>query len=248
MRLKMRLRPSPEVRERRALRVIAASAGLSTLFFAVVFIYLNVDSKKSAYAQNETPSLPANISVDNIINFTAGFVPKGVKISWSTSTETDNDYFTLEHSTDGTNFEALDNIDASGNSKKEVQYSYVDDTPSEGINYYRLSQTGFDGKQKTYEPISIKVGAGAQSLSVVNAYPDPFNGDFLLTYHSDSNAMTHLEILNSDGKSFYSEALKSLQGVNVYNFENKVELPHGIYFITLSQGKTKTDAIRIVKQ
>jgi hypothetical protein len=248
MRLKMRLQPTPKVKERRALRILVASAAFSLLFFAVTFIYLNMDSRKSAYAENESPVAPDKVSADNIINFTAASVPQGIKVTWSTSKETDNDYFTLEHSKDGVNFEALDNIDGSGNTEQAIQYNYVDETPTAGVSYYRLCQTRFDGSSKTFEPISVKVGDSVSSLSVVNIYPNPFNGDFLLTYHSDAKTLTTLEILNAQGKRFYSEALKSDSGVNVYDFNSKVQLPHGIYFVSLSQGNTKTEAIRIVKK
>lgn len=248
MRLKMRIQPTPKVRERRALKILVGSAAFSILFFAITFIYLNMDSRKNAYAQNDSPAVPDKISTDNIINFTASSVPQGVKISWSTSAETNNDYFTLEHSNDGVNFEALDNVDGSGNTQQAVQYTYLDEVPSAGVNYYRLCQTCFDGSSKTFEPISIKLGKNSSSLSVVNVYPNPFNGDFLLTYHSDAKTLTTLEILNAQGKRYYSEALKSDSGVNVYDFNSKVQLPHGIYFVSLSQGNTRTEAIRIVKK
>ena len=246
--MKMRIQPTPKVRERRALRILVASTGLSIAVFSVFFIYLNMENKKTAYAKSAALVVPDKISIDNIINFTANPVPQGVKITWSTSTENNNDYFTLEHSTDGVNFEALDNIDGSGNTQQTIQYNYLDETPTVGVNYYRLCQTGFDGISKTFEPISIKLGDNVSSLSVVNVYPNPFNGDFLLTYHSDTKTMTTLEILNAQGKQYYSEALKSDSGVNVYDFNSKIKLPMGIYFVTLSQGKTKTEAIRIVKK
>src|SRR5436853_13040 len=119
MRLKMRLQPSPKTTERRAMRILAASAGLSIVVFSVFFIYLNAGSKKNAYAENESSVSTAS---DNILNFAAMPVPGGVKLFWRTSSEVDNDYFTIEHSADGVNFEAIDNIDASGNSQQAIQY------------------------------------------------------------------------------------------------------------------------------
>ncbi len=232
------------------MQILITSAGLSVLFFSIVFIYLNLDNQKTANA-NTNPA-PASISAhpytDNIINFTATAVPQGVQLQWNTSSEINNDYFTLERSADGINYEAVDNIDGSGNTSQTVEYHYVDESPATGVNYYRLCQTDFDGSQKTFESISVTAGEDASLLSVVNVYPNPFNGDFLLTYHSNEKKPTVLEILNPDGKPIYSETLKSDSGVNVYDFNNKIKLPHGIYFVTLLQGKTKTEAIRIVKK
>jgi len=245
MRLKMRLQPSPKTTERRAMRILATSAVLSIVVFSVFFIYLNLDSKKNAYAESESTVSTAS---DNILNFAAMPVSGGVKLLWRTSAEVDNDYFTIERSNDGVNFEAIDNIDGSGNTQQAIQYSYVDESPADGINYYRLSQTAFDGCEKTYNPISIKLGDGASSLSVVNVYPNPLNGDFLLTYRSDNKANTTVEILNAEGKGIYTEMLKTDSGVNVYDFSNKVKLNQGIFFVRLSQGKSKTEPVRFVKK
>ena len=228
------------------MRVLAASAGLSIIVFSVFFIYLNVDNKKNAYAEGNPPA--AEVSDNHMLNFTAAPIPGGVKLYWSTASEVDNDYFTLERSCDGLNFEAVDNIDGSGNTSQPVQYTYTDESPVGGINYYRLSQTDFEGAQKTFDPISVKIDDDAAILSVVNIYPNPFNGDFLLTYHSVDKETTLVEILNAKGKSVYSESVKSGSGVNVYDFNSKMQLTQGIYFVTLSQGKNKTEPIRIVKK
>ena len=241
----MRIQPSPKMKERRAMRIIIATAGLSTLVFSISFLYLNIESKTNAYAENTSSSLPL---MDNILNFNGVIIPEGVRLNWCTSEEVNNDYFTLERSTDGINFEAVDNIDGAGNTKQPVQYNYVDDSPSEGINYYRLAQTDFDGSQKTYESISVKLDENTPALSVMKVYPNPFNGDFLLTYHSSMKTDTKVDILNADGKNIYSEVLKSDSGTNLYDFNNKMLLEQGTFFVTLSQGKIKTEAVRIVKK
>jgi hypothetical protein len=194
-------------------------------------------------------SVSGNASLPvTIISFSGVAVPRGIQLNWNTSSEINNDYFTLEHSADGINYEAVDNVDGSGNTSRTVQYTYVDESPVGGVNYYRLSQTDFDGSQRTFEPISVEIDGNASALSVVNVYPNPFNGDFLLTYRSNEKVTTLLEILNAEGKRIFSEPLKSNSGVNVYDFNSKMQLPQGIYFVTLSQGKTRTEAIRIVKK
>src|SRR5258706_2381577 len=209
--------------------------------------YGSLGSQDRGLAGGAVLGPPAPLPV-TIISFSGMAVPHGIQLSWNTAEEPNNDYFTLERSSDGINYEAIDNIDGSGNTSHTVQYTYVDESPDNGVNYYRLSQTDFDGSQRTFEPISVTGGKDASSLSVVNVYPNPFNGDFLLTYHSDEKTTTVLEILNPEGKRVYSEALKSGSGVNVYDFNSKIQLSHGIYFVALSQGKNRTEAIRLVKK
>lgn len=75
---------------------------------------------------------------------------------WATSSEKDNDYFTLERSTDGESWEMISNTTGSGNSQEEINYSYTDKTYKRGkINYYRLSQTDFDGEKEYFNIVAI---------------------------------------------------------------------------------------------
>ncbi|MBL7898925.1 MAG: T9SS type A sorting domain-containing protein, partial [Crocinitomicaceae bacterium] len=64
---------------------------------------------------------------------------------WVTKSENNNDYFVVQRSSDGANFEDLKNIDAAGNSNEEISYSWLDENPLSGLSYYRLKQVDFDG-------------------------------------------------------------------------------------------------------
>jgi hypothetical protein len=75
---------------------------------------------------------------------------------WATASEKDNDYFTLERSTDGENWEMISNTTGAGNSQEEINYSYTDKTYKRGeINYYRLSQTDFNGEKEYFNLVAI---------------------------------------------------------------------------------------------
>jgi hypothetical protein len=80
---------------------------------------------------------------------------KGNLIKWVTATEQNNDYFTLLWSDNGNNFIAIMKKDGAGNSITNIEYEYLDESPSNGINYYKLRQTDYDGKSEDSEPISV---------------------------------------------------------------------------------------------
>lgn len=67
-----------------------------------------------------------------------------ITIKWSTASEQNADYFTVERSTDGTNFTDLANVLASGNSSTVKNYSYVDTEPYDGVSFYRIRETDFN--------------------------------------------------------------------------------------------------------
>lgn len=76
-------------------------------------------------------------------------------LEWITATEIDNDYFTVERSADGMSWETIGYVSSLGNSNEYTMYSYNDNTFKPMINYYRLSQTDFNGYKTSFNIIAI---------------------------------------------------------------------------------------------
>lgn len=75
---------------------------------------------------------------------------------WNTASEQNNDYFTLERTSDGETWEEVAKVVGAGNSQEVLSYSYLDSDYERGkINYYRLSQTDFDGNSEVFNVIAI---------------------------------------------------------------------------------------------
>jgi hypothetical protein len=76
-------------------------------------------------------------------------------IEWTTSSETNNDYFIIEQSSDGESWRNLDTMSGSGFSSSSKNYRYY--IPNRRpLYYYRLIQVDFDGKRKIYNPIAVE--------------------------------------------------------------------------------------------
>jgi hypothetical protein len=91
----------------------------------------------------------------SLLSFEVKELKGKIQINWSTATEINNDYFTLERSIDGSNWEILAYVDGAGNSNQRLNYEYIDDYPYHGISYYRLKQTDFDGKFEYFAPVAV---------------------------------------------------------------------------------------------
>ena len=100
-----------------------------------------------------------------LLSFDATARNRDVKLSWSTATESNNDYFTIERSTDAINFESILMKEGAGTSSILHSYEDFDVHPLPGISYYRLKQTDFDGKFAYADIISVRF-----SLSGNNFY------------------------------------------------------------------------------
>lgn len=98
------------------------------------------------------PSVPLPIT---LLSFKAKQINQDVKLIWETATEINNDYFTIEKSTDGYQFTSIGQIDGAGNSNTKISYNLIDNRTFNGVNYYRLIQTDFNGKETITPIISI---------------------------------------------------------------------------------------------
>lgn len=112
-----------------------------------------------------------------LINFSATKLDGQVQLDWSTQTEINNDFFTIERSADGIHFEALQTHDGAGTTSRRNDYRSFDDTPLNGYNYYRLRQTDYDGQTAVF-PVEVVFFSGNSSVQV-NIYPNPSNGSEL---------------------------------------------------------------------
>ena len=76
-------------------------------------------------------------------------------LKWSTESESNSDYFSIQRSSDGYDWRNITSVKAAGNSNEELKYSFIDSYMNNGYVYYKLIQYDFDGKSKEYGPISL---------------------------------------------------------------------------------------------
>jgi hypothetical protein len=87
---------------------------------------------------------------------------------WSTASELNSDYFLIEKSFDGIDWDLVGSVNASGNSSQTINYSLTDNDVRFGISYYRLKQFDFDGKFEIYSVISIDNRVKTNVINIVD--------------------------------------------------------------------------------
>ncbi len=143
-----------------------------------------------------SPFTIGSSSMDNplpveLTSFSAQQMNYGVLLQWTTASELNNDYFTIEKSKNGTNFENLTTIKGAGTSITQNQYEFIDRTPFKHLAYYRLKQTDFDG-QYSYSKIIVIYQQTEDKLEV---YPNPATRTKLV----EVNKMGRFVVLNDLG-------------------------------------------------
>lgn len=108
----------------------------------------------------------------SLLSFEAMLRDTGVQLDWATATEENNEFFSIERSIDGRQFETIAIVEGAGNSTVELHYSYFDSfkTDFNGFVYYRLSQTDYDGTRETFDMVALRIEAVASEPIL---FPNP---------------------------------------------------------------------------
>jgi hypothetical protein len=180
----------------------------------------------------------------SLINFTATPIHEIVKLDWSTLTEINNDYFIIERTKDGINFEAIAMIYGAGNSNTLLNYSVYDERPFMGLSYYRLIQTDFDGKQT----FSALKAVQYNQTNIVNIKPlvQYIDGAIAIKTNFKNPQNLRIEIYALDGRIVYSNQILVPNTLNTINVET-MNLSNGLYNISIIGEEIYTDKIAVVK-
>ncbi|MFN5417175.1 MAG: T9SS type A sorting domain-containing protein, partial [Flavobacteriia bacterium] len=167
-------------------------------------------------------------------------------LNWETSSERDNDYFTIEKSADGINFSEMKKVDGAGTSNSKIVYETTDYSPFNGLTYYRLGQTDFDGVSMHFKTISIANSNSEFKLSDI--HPNPTTGNINLDIEAPHNGIVTYTIFDNTGRVILTQA------VNVSKGENSVAIDlsnaaKGSYVIEVKLMNTDIKQIeKIIKQ
>ena len=153
-----------------------------------------------------------------------------VNVSWTTATETNNDFFTIERSANGIDFTAIGRVAGAGNSTVLKSYTYTDASPLPGVSYYRLSQTNIDAHTE-YMGVKRVDNAGFKDFDV-KALTGASN-KLVLQINSTVQGQYKLTIFDIQGRKFKEESLNLGAGMT----NKEISLKPGVYIWEISNAK-----------
>lgn len=157
-----------------------------------------------------------------------------VDIKWTTATETNNNFFSIERSKDGINFEVISIVAGSGNSSSIKNYSSTDPSPLNGVSYYRLKQTDFDGNYKYSMIIPVKFNNEEVFFELIQNNNDNY---IQYNYKCSKSTKALVSIYDSNGKQIKQEEVICSIGENNSRIFLS-NLASGMYFITFLTEET----------
>ena len=171
-----------------------------------------------------------------LIYFNAKLKDDIVKLTWATASELNNDFFTVEHSSDGIHFEEILRQRGAGNSSFTLYYTDEDLKPLNGYNFYRLKQTDYDGHFTYSDVETVKYKLKSEDepdLKILSVIPNPFSEKFYLNFSTKSVINVDIMLINSSGQVVTQDKIQTTEGYNTYEFTDNYNLNKGIYFINL---------------
>ena len=149
---------------------------------------------------------------------------RSVDVLWTTASELNSDYFTIEKKKDGDDWWVIGTVDAAGTSTSTLNYQLVDHNPVLGNNYYRMKQVDVDGTTFTSE---IRV-VNFDDFGTTLIYPNPATNSLFIAKNNIDHAQ--IEIINELGQVVNVEKISS--GSNLIELDVS-SIVRGVYFVRI---------------
>jgi hypothetical protein len=175
-------------------------------------------------------------------NFTASRISSGSLMQWTTENEVNNNYFDIQRSSDGVQYDNIGRVAARQGGQGSYSYEFTDNNMLNGRNYYRLQQVDLDGR-KTYSKV-VNLQKSAVLSSTITIYPNPATQFTTIQCTSMANKKVSLEIIDSKG-SLVSKQAVTLNASGEWTL-NQMPLK-GMYIIRVIYENTVQQGALIVR-
>ena len=187
----------------------------------------SISPSTTCMADTFTIQVTASLAV-SLLKYTAFQKKETAVLLWSTAYEQDNDYFTIERSLNGRDFQFQMLVNGSHNPRITSSYEYIDNSPAEGINYYRLTQTDKNGRSTVLGTRSVNFRS-SHSFKL-RIQPNPvLNNQVQLNISSSKKQQVYVYVLDMNGAKVFERTTKVGTGENKIRFQ----LAGGSYVVSV---------------
>ena len=191
------------------------------------------------------PSLTTSSTLPvNLTGFKVSGDKGRVLLQWTTVTETNNDHFDIERSTNGSTFTKIATVKGNGTSTQSNTYQFWDNSPFNGINFYRIKQVDIDGKYTISDTRYLKMVLQNYSVKL---YPNPVRSDINVILQNYPGSQITAILSNVSGKIIHEEIIQVNQSANSYKLNLKSKPAAGLYILQL-KGEGLSESIKVVVQ
>jgi Secretion system C-terminal sorting domain len=182
-----------------------------------------------------------------LTSFVGSTVNGNVVLNWNTATETNNSGFEIQRSSDRIKFSNIAFVPGFGTTTEPRNYSYNDNSVSNGTYHYRLKQVDFNGAFAYSDIIQVDVAAPTV-FALAQNYPNPFNPSTVISYSIPQNSFVTLKVYDILGKEI-TTLVNETRSAGKYEVRfDASELSNGVYFYTVNADNfTSTKKMLLMK-
>jgi len=196
-------------------------------------------SKYVAIMNGTVAALPVEL-----LYFEGKRIGSNVLLEWETMAEINNDYFIVEKSTDGTNWDELLTVNGQGNTSEQTYYSQIDIDGCNGTCYYRLTQVDFDGNSEKFKVVAVSVNEAYNKLEI-SVSPNPINQTANIAFTAPESGMFSLTVTTQTGQVMYTANTMGDKGNNHISYNAAMLSSGSYYFILEDENGNRTQQLVI---
>ncbi len=180
-------------------------------------------------------------------NFDATLKGNQVELKWTTESEENNDFFTVQRSADLVTWFDIAEVKGAGTTFEKNSYVAYDNAPFNGLSYYRIKQTDYNGN---YDFSAVRKMAFSENTSdeieILSVFPNPFNSQLTVQLKIPLDGNYQIQLLSLDGQLVHSDNIETKSGNFTHLINGLSALKSGNYML-LVVGNGKKASARLSK-
>ena len=168
-------------------------------------------------------------------------------IKWSTLSEQNTSYFSVERSTDNINFQTTGSkVQAAGSSESRRDYQLKDnikDLLQNEVIYYRIKLVDIDKKVTYSNVVAVRIS----KKPGVTIWPNPFQSDISVSITTEKETTIDINLIDVNGRSIRTSSQKVAKGISLITIRNLDQLPAGVYLVEISDKMAGTTFQKVLK-
>ena len=182
---------------------------------------------------------PGNTLPVELVWFRGWDSEEGPTLAWETASEKDNDFFEIQRSTNGQDYEVVGKVQGNGTTQETSRYDFTDtQATAKGTYYYRLRQVDYDGASELTAVVVVQHRNLARPSLLLVVYPNPsHNGQVSLKVAGDTDDQPYaITIHDLYGKQYLDTTAEGYALQQGLQLTLPSSMKTGLYLITIQQG------------
>jgi len=175
----------------------------------------------------------------HFVSISAQELNNTINIAWKLTNETPNTNYIIQHSPDGVNFSKIGSVKSTTSS----DYSFIDNSPNTGVNYYRIKV--IDNLGNVFYSAVVKLSISSAPKISINVFPNPVFNCLSLSCTNFSQGVYQINLVNATGKVV--KCVKAnIQSTTATNNLQVGDLSAGSYFLRVMDSNGAAVANKII--